>query len=210
MAAAGLSTWASPAANKKTWRRRKDFLGSAKRMPPAGRPGSKRRPDFDDRAAENAKSAGHADRHLQPRESRPPDRRRRGVRAPRRRAAPLLARTAANLLCLQEVNAQKTQRHGPRSFAALDRLLAGGPYAGYHRAHTTRAKDGGPMDVHNLVLLSRHPIEASRQIHHDLVPAWTWLPLQAGAATAPPITVTWDRPLLHTRLSLDGGRALHV
>ena len=40
---------------------------------------------------------------------------------------PLLNELAADILCLQEINAQKTADHDSRSFLALDRLFAGRP-----------------------------------------------------------------------------------
>ena len=123
---------------------------------------------------------------------------------------PTLERAAADILCLQEVNAQKTHHHGARSFAALERLLAGTRYAGYHRVHTIHPRGAGPMDIHNLILLSRYPIQTSRQVHHDLVPAWRWTPPSLGSSVPTPVEITWDRPALHVRIDLDGGSVLHV
>jgi endonuclease/exonuclease/phosphatase family metal-dependent hydrolase len=130
-----------------------------------------------------------------------------------RRAAvlrPLLERAAADVLCLQEVNAQKTHRHGPRTLAALDRLLAGSRYEGYHLAHTVIPKGTSPMGIHNLVILSQRPILESRQVHHDLVPSWTWTPPTTSSSPAPPVEVSWDRPALHVRIGLGDGRPLHI
>src|SRR3546814_14575281 len=42
----------------------------------------------------------------------------------------------ADILCLQEVNGQEVARQ-PRRLRALERLIAGTPYAGYHRTATT-------------------------------------------------------------------------
>jgi endonuclease/exonuclease/phosphatase family metal-dependent hydrolase len=130
-----------------------------------------------------------------------------------RRAAilrPLLERAAADVLCLQEINAQKTHHHDPRALTVLDRLVSGSRYEGYYRAQTVRPKGTGPMDVHNLVVLSRRPIIESRQVHHDLVAPWTWTPPSARTSPAPPIAVSWDRPALHVRIDLDGGLPLHI
>src|SRR5208337_4255452 len=68
---------------------------------------------------------------------------------------PILRELAADVLCLQEVGAQRATAHAPRRFHALDLLLAEGPYAGFHRATSTRPGDALPADVHNLVVLSR-------------------------------------------------------
>ena len=80
---------------------------------------------------------------------------------------PQLERLRADVLCLQEVNTQ--QVNGVRTFAALDELVEGTPYAGFGRASTTVAAGTMPLDVRNLVTLSRFPIASHRQIkarHH--------------------------------------------
>jgi endonuclease/exonuclease/phosphatase family metal-dependent hydrolase len=141
------------------------------------------------------------------------DLRPRGERAFTRHAAalkPLLDRASADVLCLQEVNAQKTDRHGPRTFLALDRLIAGSRYEAFHRADSAAAESGGPRDVHNLVVLSRWPIVAKRRIQHDLVPAWRWVPPKSGRSDPRAIEISWDRPILYCRIELPGGQLLHV
>src|SRR4029453_6922191 len=75
---------------------------------------------------------------------------------------PQFERLRADLVCLQEVNSQTV--NGVRSFAALDQLIAGTPYATFQRAFTTVAAGTVPLDVRNLVILSRFPIVSSRQI----------------------------------------------
>ena len=84
---------------------------------------------------------------------------------------PQLMRLSADVLCLQEVNGQRPEGGGPRCLLALDRLLEETPYAGFARTCTRSGSDGGAADVHNLVILSRWPITAQGQLHHDLVPA---------------------------------------
>jgi endonuclease/exonuclease/phosphatase family metal-dependent hydrolase len=125
---------------------------------------------------------------------------------------PQLARLEADILCLQEVHAQHTadEPRGPRAFRALDALLDGTAYAGFHRTHTTLADRRGPLDVHNLLILSRWPIAAAHQLWHDLVaaPAWrsaTAIPPQAEAAK-----LQWDRPVLYAEIAAPGGRRLLV
>jgi endonuclease/exonuclease/phosphatase family metal-dependent hydrolase len=130
--------------------------------------------------------------------------------ARRVRLAPLLAALDADVLCLQEVGAQKPVKHAPRAFLALDRLLAGTPYAAFERAASVRPGTGAPADVHNLVILSRWPIRATRQIHHDLVPRWSWPPPRDDGETPPPVEIAWDRPLLHAAIETPAGRLLHV
>ncbi|MGE0744041.1 MAG: endonuclease/exonuclease/phosphatase family protein [Rhodospirillales bacterium] len=125
---------------------------------------------------------------------------------------PQLARLRADVLCLQEVNAQKVDpaRHAPRVFRALDTLLAGTPYAAYARASSRLADDRGPLDVHNLVTLSRRSLAAQRQHWHDLVPALDWRALTARPRPAAGEPVAWDRPILHAAVALADGRTLHV
>ncbi len=97
---------------------------------------------------------------------------------------PQLERLHADVLCLQEVNAQKDRASGPRVPRALDRLLEATPYANYYRT-STRAQtrdDDGALDRHNLVILSRAPIVRSGQYWHDLVPP----PLCALQTAVPP------------------------
>ncbi|WP_374446759.1 endonuclease/exonuclease/phosphatase family protein [Stella sp.] len=114
-----------------------------------------------------------------------------------------LARLDADILCLQEVNAQEAPKR-PRTLAALDRLVAGTPYAGFHRALTTSEGGDYPRDIHNLVILSRHPIRTVDQVAHRLVPPvdWRWL---AGEHGEP---VRFERPIL--AVVIDVGRPLHL
>lgn len=122
---------------------------------------------------------------------------------------PLLVRLDADVLCLQEVNAQGDDKRKPRRLAALDSVLAETRYAEFHRAWSEMSSRG-PADIHNLVTLSRWPIAERRQILHDLIP-----PPQYRMVTATPKPdaenpVTWDRPFLYTRIVPPGGRSLHV
>ena len=124
---------------------------------------------------------------------------------------PQLERLAADVLCLQEVNAQRDGPKGvARTLRALDRLVDGTQYATYQRA-CSRLKDGrGPPDVQNVVILSRLPILWSRQYWHDLVPPPEYAPVTAEPKGAGDRSIAWDRPALHVALRLDDGRALHV
>ncbi|MGJ0392409.1 MAG: endonuclease/exonuclease/phosphatase family protein [Methylocystis sp.] len=123
---------------------------------------------------------------------------------------PLLLAIDADILCLQEVGAQKPHKHSPREFLALDRLLAGTPYAAYFRAATVRPGTSAPADVHNLAILSRWPIRRARQIHHDIVARWAWPPPREDDAEPAPIVIEWDRPLLYAAIELPTGARLHV
>jgi endonuclease/exonuclease/phosphatase family metal-dependent hydrolase len=123
---------------------------------------------------------------------------------------PQLLRLDADILCLQEVNGQAERKHGPRSLRALDRLLDSTPYAGFSRCLTTRRDGLGALDVHNLVILSRFPIQRSGQIHHQLVAPPRHRLAAAMPASDVAASVTWDRPLLHAEIALSPERRLHV
>lgn len=112
---------------------------------------------------------------------------------------PHLLRMSADILCLQEINAKGGHGHA-RSFAALDGLLDGTPYAEFHRAVTTNDKGDKPRDVHNLVILSRHPITEYSQLHHELVPPPSVSMVTASPKPAGPETVIWDRPILQAEI----------
>lgn len=115
---------------------------------------------------------------------------------------PMLDRLDADVLCLQEVNAQHVPGSRDRVFAALDDLLKGTRYEAYSRAASHLPGRAAPSDVHNLVTLSRFPIKVSRQILHDIVaPVETRLvtgsPGQAGE-----IAIRFDRPALLTDIAV--------
>lgn len=117
-----------------------------------------------------------------------------------------LTRLAADILCLQEVNAEDARPQQKRVLGALDRLLANTPYAAYQRVAMTSSGGVGPADRHNLVVLSRYPVVASRQVWHELVPPLT-VPVTGGRDR---IEARFDRPIQYAALALPGGRSLHV
>ncbi|HEY8124649.1 MAG TPA: endonuclease/exonuclease/phosphatase family protein [Methylocystis sp.] len=124
---------------------------------------------------------------------------------------PLLEALEADILCLQEIHAQRLHKHGARRYIALDQLLATTSYANFHRATTVRPGGDAPADVHNLAILSRWPLRAQRQIHHDIVARWTWPPPRDADGSQPePVEIVWDRPLLYAAVELPNGCALHV
>jgi endonuclease/exonuclease/phosphatase family metal-dependent hydrolase len=123
---------------------------------------------------------------------------------------PLLTALDADILCLQEVGAQKPHKHAARDFLALDHLLAGTPYEAFARAASVRPGHSAPADVHNLVILSRWPIRAARQIHHDLVERWSWRAPREGDDPPQQVIIEWERPLLHAVIEPPAGPPLHV
>ena len=123
---------------------------------------------------------------------------------------PILSELAADVLCLQEVNAQKAAYREGRRFLALDRLFAGGPYETYHRATSVRPGTNTPADIHNLVIASRWPIIDHRQVFHDIIAKWRWTPPPEGSSSQGPIEVSWDRPLLYACIAVPDGPPLHL
>ncbi|MCG8548483.1 MAG: endonuclease/exonuclease/phosphatase family protein [Alphaproteobacteria bacterium] len=122
---------------------------------------------------------------------------------------PQLQRLEADVLCLQEVNAQDG-RGRQRTLQALDRLLSDTAYAEYARAVTTNDKGDNLRDVQNLVILSRLPIQDSRQLLNELVPEPVYRLTTADPASDGAAPVRWDRPILHAAVTLADGRTLHV
>ena len=122
---------------------------------------------------------------------------------------PQLQRLEADILCLQEVNAQSGAGR-QRTLHALDRLLHDTPYADYVRAVTTNDKGDNLRDVQNLVILSRPPIRESRQYLNELVPEAAYRVTTADPAVENAAPVRWDRPVLHAAVALTDGRILHV
>lgn len=121
---------------------------------------------------------------------------------------PQLERLRADVLCLQEVNGQKTNDQ-PRALRALDTLLENTAYGNFHRVSTLTVK-GEPYEERNLVILSRLPIVEHKQIKHQYAePPW-----YRKVTVAPPEDaakeMTWERPLLYARLDLGEGPSLHI
>lgn len=121
---------------------------------------------------------------------------------------PQLERLRADVLCLQEVNTQEV--NGVRTFAALDQLVDGTPYAGFNRTWTTVAAGTMPLDVRNLVTLSRFPISSSRQIKHEITPRPAYRRVTAIPPDVNAIEITWERPILLADVMPPDGSTLHV
>lgn len=123
---------------------------------------------------------------------------------------PALERIDADVLCLQEVNAQHVTGERERRLVALDKLLEGTSYQSYGRAVSSGHRGHEVADVHNLVTLSRFPIARVREVLHDLVAP----PRHKGIAGEPgrgvEAAVRFDRPILVTDIVLAGGATLSV
>ncbi len=122
---------------------------------------------------------------------------------------PQLERLRADILCLQEVNGQRSGHEEHRSVHALDALLKETPYRSFHRVTTSGPGGSGAADVHNLVILSRRPILSHREVRHSHVP-----PISYCSVTATPPAqsepVLFDRPILMAEIEGAGGHPLFV
>lgn len=122
---------------------------------------------------------------------------------------PQLLRLKADILCLQEVDADEGQGGG-RQLRALDGMLAATPYQDFFRTTSTSMHGSYPADRHNLVVLSRFPIDRHLQIWHDIVAPLPYTPITAEPRATSPVEVRFDRPLLYVRMVLPDGQRLHV
>jgi len=116
---------------------------------------------------------------------------------------PQLARLDADILCLQEVNAHKT--NGQFQLTALDQFLAGTPYATYHQAAAFT-----PNGSRSLVIFSRFPVTDQEQVLHPLAPAPSYRRVTAIPADTAAHDITWERPTLRAVISLDATRVVQV
>lgn len=140
--------------------------------------------------------------------------------------APQLDALGADVLCLQEVNAQKTKQKEAgagetgvggasralpkRQLTALRRLLAATHHRNDHLITTRSLSGDGPADVHNLAVVSRFPVLEQREVRNELVPPQPYHAVTALPEESADLTLTWDRPLLHCRLQVPGAAPLHV
>lgn len=121
---------------------------------------------------------------------------------------PQLLRLDADVLCLQEINGEKAP--SGYTLAALEALLEGTRYADYACLATERAPGKGPLDVHNLAILSRFAVTRHRQLRHEIVPPPAYRSVTAEPPAHEAEAITWERPLLQAALRLPNGRSLHV
>jgi endonuclease/exonuclease/phosphatase family metal-dependent hydrolase len=121
---------------------------------------------------------------------------------------PQFERLRADILCLQEVNGERSGHEEHRSLPALDSLLERTPYRTFHRV-TTSGPSGGVADVHNLVILSRLPIRAHRELRHTSLPPISYRSVTAGAS-APAEPILFDRPILMAEIECAGGGRIFV
>lgn len=116
---------------------------------------------------------------------------------------PQLVRLEADILCLQEVNAQGEAPD--RDLSALDELLEGTPYAEYERAVTRVQDQEYPYAERNLIVLSRFGISGSDQYRNNYAPAPAYRPVTAEPEAEEAEPVRWERPIQHVRVESPGG-----
>lgn len=123
---------------------------------------------------------------------------------------PQLERLDADILCLQEVNAEHVPGASDRHLVALDRLLAGTPYAAYNRAATGAKRGTGAADVHNLVILSRYPIKAHRELRHHSVKPFEYRRVTAVPPDTADLSIEFERPILQAQIEVAPGLLMWV
>eukprot|EP00903_Cladosiphon_okamuranus_P002512 g2510.t1 len=122
---------------------------------------------------------------------------------------PKILELEADILCLQEVNAQKLKGVTARQFQALDLLLKDTPYQAFHRATSDRPSGKGPGDRHNLVVLSRYPIKRTESLYQSHAHPPLWHPKAADPPYEAPEAIAFDRPVLRTEIDIGGAQSLH-
>lgn len=120
---------------------------------------------------------------------------------------PILQRINADVLCLQEVNAQEVDH--TRDIPVLRSLLKGTEYEHFHIAHTLGNLNKRLSDKHNLVTLSRFPIKHYQQYSQDLIEAPLYHPTTEIDGLSQPKAITWERPILYCEIGLPKDGILH-
>ncbi len=123
---------------------------------------------------------------------------------------PKLTELEADILCLQEVNAQKVRGEKLRQFLALDALIEGTAYQDFYRAFSVREDTGGPDSRHNLMVLSKFPILETKVHLHPHMNAPLWQPQHAEPPFSEPQNILFDRPILQVKLDIGLAAPLHV
>lgn len=123
---------------------------------------------------------------------------------------PQIERLDADILCFQEVNGQHVASQDERRLVALERLLETTQYEAYQRVSTTKPEGEGVTDVHNLITLSRFNIAGHHEIRHSIVMPPEYCSVMSRPSGQTPQPIQWDRPVLHTEITIGGRQKLHV
>jgi endonuclease/exonuclease/phosphatase family metal-dependent hydrolase len=120
---------------------------------------------------------------------------------------PQLERVDADLICLQEVNAQSTPA-GVRDLSALKKLIKGTQYEQYCCKCTVTAGNIY-YDERNLVVLSKFPASNPVQIKHDLVDKPQYRKVTAKPAESAK-DISWERPIFYLTIDVTTTHKLHL
>jgi endonuclease/exonuclease/phosphatase family metal-dependent hydrolase len=123
---------------------------------------------------------------------------------------PKLLELEADILCLQEVNAQKIKGQSSRQFYDLERLIEGTPYQDFSLSGSLRPSGKGPGDRHNLVVLSRYPVLSGESLYHRYAEPPLWRPGTADPGYDEPQATAFDRPVQQLQIDMGTGHPLHV
>ena len=124
---------------------------------------------------------------------------------------PALERLDADILCLQEVHGQERQGE-PRRLLTLIKLLEETKYADFQIESTRVVGKPDVYDVRNLVTVIRPDMDFTevRQIRNDRTEKPQYRYVTTGNSDEPVRDITWERPLLYTKVHLPSGTAIHV
>ena len=124
---------------------------------------------------------------------------------------PALERLDADILCLQEVHGQERQGE-PRRLLTLIKLLEETKYADFQIESTRVVGKTDVYDVRNLVTVIRPDMEFTevRQIRNDRTEKPQYRYVTTGNPDEPVRDITWERPLLYTKVHLPSGTTIHV
>jgi endonuclease/exonuclease/phosphatase family metal-dependent hydrolase len=110
---------------------------------------------------------------------------------------PQIVRLRADIVCFQEVSGQ--ERPGqPRALLALAELLAGTSLQGAS-VISTQPAGGGVYDERNVVVVTRLPVTAHRQLHNDLVKEPLYTRITAVSPDGAPVPVGPSGPSCMSR-----------
>lgn len=122
---------------------------------------------------------------------------------------PQLMRLNADIVCLQEVHGQKVSDE-PRRLLALKKLLEHTSYTDYNIVSTQTADGTQVYDERNLVILSRFNIADHGQYKHHYIKAPFYKKVTAATPAEHATKITWERPILHAKITLPNYKTLHV
>lgn len=103
---------------------------------------------------------------------------------------------------------RSTAKRSRRGFERASPCSRGTSYESFQQV-ATKTERGDSYNERNLVVSSRFPISESRQIRHDITPRpeYKKVTVQPEEPAKP---ITWERPILHAKITLPDGSGLHI